>query len=295
MLIDDTGAVQNYYTYDPFGTLFDNESSTTTVENPYRFAGYFWDDEIKQYYNRARMYDPVLQRFTSIDPVRGGFREPLTLHQYLYCVNDPVNNWDPSGESFIGQTMVAIGIGASIYGAADLGWNIGAAITGRITMRQLGMQLLIDAAISATGTGLFKLGSKLMKMAAAGKDALKLQKAVTRSSDMPITNPARLLTAPIINKHHIFPREFEDFFRQKGIDIDEFCVKLGQSEHLGGIHGRGGYVGSGNEFLQGRYNKKWKEFIDNNPGATPEQIYQQGGKMMDEFGLSGLDIVRSKE
>ena len=65
MLIDDTGAVQNYYTYDPFGTLFDNQSSTTTVENPYRFAGYFWDDEIAQYDCRARVYDPQLQRSTA--------------------------------------------------------------------------------------------------------------------------------------------------------------------------------------------------------------------------------------
>ena len=53
MLIDDTGAVENYYTYDPFGTLFDNESSTTAVENPYRFAGYWLDDEIAQYYCRV--------------------------------------------------------------------------------------------------------------------------------------------------------------------------------------------------------------------------------------------------
>ena len=101
-----------------------------------------------------------------------------------------------------------------------------------------------------------------------------------------------MLNAPKINQQHIFPKQFDDFFRQKGIDINEFCVKMEQSEHLRGVHGRGGFVGSGNEFLQGNWNKKWKEFIDNNRNASPEQIFQQAGKMMDEFGLSGLDIVR---
>ena len=109
MLIDDTGAVQNYYTYDPFGTLFDNEYSVT-IENHYLFAGYWWDDEIDQYYCRARMYEPELQRFTSIDPVRGGFTEPLTLHQYLYCLNNPVNRIDPDCNFSILGVLSSTGI-----------------------------------------------------------------------------------------------------------------------------------------------------------------------------------------
>ncbi|MFC1783583.1 RHS repeat-associated core domain-containing protein [Planctomycetota bacterium] len=123
MLIDDAGAVQNYYTYDPFGTLFDNQSSTTTVENPFRFAGYWWDDEIAQYYCRARQYDPQLQRFTSIDPVIGRLQEPLTLHQYLYCLNDPVNRWDPDGQYSL--------IGMMLTGAknAYMGWRAYDAVT----------------------------------------------------------------------------------------------------------------------------------------------------------------------
>jgi RHS repeat-associated protein len=95
-IIDADGAVQNSYTYDAFGKSFDSEY-VENVTNPFKFTGQWFDSEIEQYYLRARMYDPVLMRFTARDPVRGGFREPITLHKYLYCMNNPTNNIDPSG------------------------------------------------------------------------------------------------------------------------------------------------------------------------------------------------------
>ena len=95
-IIDSSGNVKNCYTYQPFGELFDTET-TENISNPFKFTGQYYDTEIAQYYLRARQYDPALMRFTSRDPVRGDFKEPLTLHQYLYCLNDPINKQDPSG------------------------------------------------------------------------------------------------------------------------------------------------------------------------------------------------------
>jgi hypothetical protein len=43
------------------------------------------------------MYDPQLMRFTARDPIFGKNKEPLSLHKYLYCQNEPVNRRDPSG------------------------------------------------------------------------------------------------------------------------------------------------------------------------------------------------------
>jgi RHS repeat-associated protein len=68
------------------------------LTNSFLFAGQWYDSEIGQYYLRARQYDPRIGRFTARDPVFGNFQEPLTLHVYLYCLNDPVNRTDPSGE-----------------------------------------------------------------------------------------------------------------------------------------------------------------------------------------------------
>ena len=92
---DDEGDVVKYYTYEPFGEVIEDDG---TFENAFRFTGQYFDPEIEEYYLRARQYNPYLGRFTSRDPVRGKFREPLTLHRYLYCSNDPINRIDPDGE-----------------------------------------------------------------------------------------------------------------------------------------------------------------------------------------------------
>jgi RHS repeat-associated protein len=80
----------------------------------FKFTGQFYDSEINQYYLRARQYDPYLGRFTTYDPVRGRFTEPLTLHKYLYCLNDPINYDDPTGKSIWG-TVSSILTGNVLY------------------------------------------------------------------------------------------------------------------------------------------------------------------------------------
>lgn len=95
-VIDTSGNLENSYTYDPFGEGFATEIEEN-VSNPFQFTGQYIDTEIEEYYLRARMYDPKMMRFTSRDPVQGNFNEPMTLHKYLYCINDPINKTDPTG------------------------------------------------------------------------------------------------------------------------------------------------------------------------------------------------------
>jgi len=102
-LVNTSGNVVNSYTYDPWGNAFPSETSET-VDNDIEFANYQWDDTVGMYYLNARWYDPVILRFTGRDPVRGKLQKPLSLHVYLYCVNDPVNGIDPSGK-FIGSLI----------------------------------------------------------------------------------------------------------------------------------------------------------------------------------------------
>jgi RHS repeat-associated protein len=93
-LINTSGNVIRLYTYNPFGETLETDGS---FANPFKFSGQFFDDEIGQYHLRARQYDPYISRFTSRDPVTGKFEEPLSLHKYLYCTNDPINFVDPQG------------------------------------------------------------------------------------------------------------------------------------------------------------------------------------------------------
>jgi len=100
--------VVDRYTYTPFGETYPSETQQdATLKNRFMFTGQYYDDEIGQYYLRARQYDPYLARFTTRDPVTGKFREPLTLHRYLYCLNDPIDNIDPSGEETLGELWAA--------------------------------------------------------------------------------------------------------------------------------------------------------------------------------------------
>lgn len=50
------------------------------------------------YYLPERYYDPVLARFISQDAIQPDLADPISLNLYAYCLNDPVNMFDPSGE-----------------------------------------------------------------------------------------------------------------------------------------------------------------------------------------------------
>jgi len=95
----------------------------------------------------------------------------------------------------------------------------------------------------------------------------------------------KLLESPKMAKHHIFPQQFKNLFKSKGINIDDFTVSVPQNTtHLKGLHGKGF------NNLPGQWNARWSDFIKNNPNATAKDFYQFGGKLMDEYGLSGLTI-----
>ena len=90
--------------------------------------------------------------------------------------------------------------------------------------------------------------------------------------------------------HHLFPRQFQKFFKSNGVNIDDFTVTVDHNvTHLKGIHGKGN-LGQ----MPGKWNKAWADFIRNNPNASQKQIFQQAGKMMDEFGIGHLPIHKFK-
>jgi len=94
-IINTSGYVVRYYTYEPFGEVLEEDG---TLTNYMMFTGQYYDTEIDQYYMHARQYDPHISRFTARDPVFGRLEEPLTLHRYLYCGNNPINYTDIDGE-----------------------------------------------------------------------------------------------------------------------------------------------------------------------------------------------------
>ncbi|MFJ7982224.1 DNRLRE domain-containing protein [Lysinibacillus xylanilyticus] len=96
-LTDSNGDIVAEYTYDAWGNIM-SQSGTMATINPYRYAGYRYDEDTKLYYLMARYYNPYTGVFLSLDPVRGDTMKPLSLNGYNYAFNNPVMNVDPDGE-----------------------------------------------------------------------------------------------------------------------------------------------------------------------------------------------------
>jgi RHS repeat-associated protein len=121
LLTDSSGAVQNAFTYDGYGSLV---ASNAMPQTAYLYSGERFDSDLRQYYLRARYYNPTVGRFGVQDQMDGTPNDPLNLHKYAYTQNNPVNMRDPSGnESLISLSFtMSIGIGLDIgYNAAVLG------------------------------------------------------------------------------------------------------------------------------------------------------------------------------
>jgi RHS repeat-associated protein len=93
-LTDSSGNVVTTYEYDAFGNLIKEMGN---VENPYRYAGYRYDEVTGLYYLQSRYYHPEIGRFLTRDSFEGFESEPLSLNRYTYAHNNPVTNVDPDG------------------------------------------------------------------------------------------------------------------------------------------------------------------------------------------------------
>ena len=64
-LTDSAGNVVNSYSYDAWGKPL---TSSETVDQPYRYAGYWYDQELGWYWVQVRYYSPSLERWLQPDP-----------------------------------------------------------------------------------------------------------------------------------------------------------------------------------------------------------------------------------
>ena len=88
------------YAYDAWGncTVTNLTSSKIGSFNPFRYRGYYWDEDLQLYYLMSRYYDPQTGRFINADSLE--YLDPETiggLNLYAYCLNNPVMKADPTG------------------------------------------------------------------------------------------------------------------------------------------------------------------------------------------------------
>jgi RHS repeat-associated protein len=142
---NDTQAVENYYSYTPYG---ETQSSGPDGGNASQYTARE-NDGTGLYYYRARYYDPILKRFISSDPIGldGG------INAYAYVGGNPVSFADPSG--LTPGTAIGAGIGTAIFPGVGtaVGAVVGTAIQAAIV---IGGALIVNATGSDSqnsGTG----------------------------------------------------------------------------------------------------------------------------------------------
>ncbi|MCX8074010.1 MAG: RHS repeat-associated core domain-containing protein [Clostridia bacterium] len=95
------------YSYDSWGKIVsikdgtgtDVTSDPTSIGNisPYKYRGYRYDNETGMYYLQSRYYNPEFGRIINADGVSGQLGILLSHNLFAYCLNNPVNMYDPSG------------------------------------------------------------------------------------------------------------------------------------------------------------------------------------------------------
>ena len=150
-LINARGELIGSYLYDPWGVLletylntFEEETSEWTDAdraeymrvlnlNPIRYKSYYYDTETGFYYLQSRYYDPITTRFINADGVVSGVGGDIRgYNMFVYCMNNPINMADDTGDFPFFLITAAIGavVGAVVGGvvAAKTGKNVWAGI-----------------------------------------------------------------------------------------------------------------------------------------------------------------------
>ncbi len=88
----------------PYGESWYSNSTTTK----FVFTGYQRDSESGNDYAMARYYRVGFGRFCSPDPLSGSPGDPQSWNRYIYARDNPINNVDPSGMSWLSSFIHAL-------------------------------------------------------------------------------------------------------------------------------------------------------------------------------------------
>jgi len=101
ILANNNGAVQQATHYYPYGGI--HHFSTNQGTQKYKYNGKELDlmHGLNLYDYGARLYDPLVGKFTSMDPLCEKYYD---VSPYAYCAGNPVNRIDPNGDSIYIET-----------------------------------------------------------------------------------------------------------------------------------------------------------------------------------------------
>ena len=93
-----------------YGNELTNYWGYMGLANPFRYRGYYYDEETGFYYLNSRYYDQRTCRFINADGYVSTGQGILGTNMFAYCENNPVNRVDPSGECWLSAVLVTLGV-----------------------------------------------------------------------------------------------------------------------------------------------------------------------------------------
>lgn len=101
-IVDKDAETVARYTYDAWGVCTvtqDNSGANIANINPFRYRGYYYDQETGLYYLQSRYYDPETGRFINADDPRQKAAETsnVLVNSFAYCSNCVITYADPNG------------------------------------------------------------------------------------------------------------------------------------------------------------------------------------------------------
>ena len=97
-VVNENGTLEQVTNYYPFGGVFSDFQNRLNPDlQPYKYNGKELDrtHNLDWYDYGARMYDPTIGMFTSVDPSAG---EYCNVSPFAYCIGNPVRYVDPDGK-----------------------------------------------------------------------------------------------------------------------------------------------------------------------------------------------------
>jgi len=267
------------------------------------FTGQALDSRTGSMYYRARWYDPRLGRFIQADTVVPEPGNPQDLNRYAYARNNPLRCADPTG-----HCPWCIPVAIVILKGVDYGWTaydvwqaarvlndpdaprdekllagLNIAVAVAFEAGEPDDELPVAVPLDDIGRRALMVRARLV-LAEGGEEALRryLREQFGEQADEVlgwVVRAAEGEGARVIERHHLLPRRFREYFEAAGLDINapEFIVELPRDVHR--LKPYGLHTGPDN------WNRLWRDFFTENPNASPEEILQYLDWMMRRFGL----------
>ena len=115
-IVDQNGKLVVKYKYDAYGNskgIEDTSGCNLGTRNPFRYKGYYYDDDTEMYYCKSRFYVPKWRRWLDNDSIN--YLEPQNitcLNLFAYCNNNPVMYVDENGNFVLSALLLTVALSA---------------------------------------------------------------------------------------------------------------------------------------------------------------------------------------